>query len=53
MITIKDLKDMMAYCDDNMEIKIYIKNLDLKICYWYFAIANAEIQDNSLYIELE
>jgi hypothetical protein len=53
MITVKDLKDMVAYCDDNMEVKIYVKNLGWKICYWYFAIADAEVKDDGLYIELE
>jgi hypothetical protein len=49
---VKEIKDLLAYCDDNAEVKIYVKDLNSKIQFWYFGIEEAKIKEDGLYIEL-
>ena len=51
-MTVKDIKDLLAYCSDDMEVKIYTHNPDWTICNWYFNIKDAAVKDDGVYIEL-
>ena len=53
MITAKELRDMLAYCNDDTEVKMYIKDEGKKVCFWYFAIKDVQLNQDGLFIELE
>jgi len=50
---VKEIKDLLAYCDDNAEVKIYVKDLPAKVQFWYFAIKDAFVKEDGVYIELD
>jgi hypothetical protein len=50
---VKEIKDLLAYCDNEAEVKIYVKDLSGKIQFWYFAIQDAFVKEDGVYIELE
>ena len=53
MITVKELRDILAYCNDDTEVKLFVKDLPAKTQFWYFAIVDAKQHKDGLYIELE
>lgn len=49
---VKEIRDMLAYCSDDMEVKMYVKDLTQKVQFWYFNIEEAVVKEDGVYIEL-
>jgi hypothetical protein len=50
---VKEIRNLLAYCDDDAEVKMYIKDLPAKTQFWYFSIKDAFTKEDGVYIELE
>ncbi len=53
MITVKDIRNLLAYSNEDTEVKLFLRDEDKKVCFWYFSIKEAQIKDDGLYIELQ